>query len=276
MSHEFDKNRVAIRERNLIELFDLALPVIRTNAFPLAMALLAGIVPFALANGLILYSLTSPDSFDPGSDRMAYLWIMLVMIAVETPLATAPATLYLGQAMFHEKASIRRLASDYRRSLPQMFFYQFVCRGLLWPICFVPGILPYIFWPYLSEVILLERNPMFSGRRSRQTTFRRARMFHGGEAGDFLGGALLSVGIGFLMTISFCGSLYLLLGWLTGQAATLQMVLLYHLPVSLWLSIGYFTVVRFLRYLDLRIRREGWEVELALRAEAAQLAERLT
>ena len=31
-------------------------------------------------------------------------------------------------------------------------------------------------------------------------------------------------------------------------------------------------VVRYLEYLDLRIRYEGWEVELFMRAEAARLA----
>ena len=35
---------------------------------------------------------------------------------------------------------------------------------------------------------------------------------------------------------------------------------------------SYLTVVRFFSYLDLRIRREGWEVELVMRAERAQLA----
>jgi hypothetical protein len=48
------------------------------------------------------------------------------------------------------------------------------------------------------------------------------------------------------------------------------------LPVVLWIVGGYMTVVRFLGYLDLRIRREGWEVELTMRAEAARLARQLT
>ena len=38
-------------------------------------------------------------------------------------------------------------------------------------------------------------------------------------------------------------------------------------PATLWMVAAYFTVVRFLGYLDLRIRREGWEVELLMRAE---------
>jgi hypothetical protein len=42
-------------------------------------------------------------------------------------------------------------------------------------------------------------------------------------------------------------------------------------PLTIWIVIGFFAVVRFLCYLDLRIRREGWEVELAMRAEEARL-----
>ncbi len=49
-----------------------------------------------------------------------------------------------------------------------------------------------------------------------------------------------------------------------------------YLPLALWSVIGYLTVVRFLSYLDLRIRREGWEVELVMRAEAARIAQEVT
>ena len=45
---------------------------------------------------------------------------------------------------------------------------------------------------------------------------------------------------------------------------------------SLWVVVGYMTVVRFLNYLDVRIRQEGWEVELLIRAEAQKLSESLT
>ena len=44
--------------------------------------------------------------------------------------------------------------------------------------------------------------------------------------------------------------------------------------LAIWIVVGYFSVVRFLSYLDLRIRREGWEVELRMRAEGARLTRR--
>ena len=46
-------------------------------------------------------------------------------------------------------------------------------------------------------------------------------------------------------------------------------------PLALWLLTAYVAVYRFLSYLDLRIRLEGWEVELKIRAEANRLAERM-
>ena len=46
--------------------------------------------------------------------------------------------------------------------------------------------------------------------------------------------------------------------------------------LSVWIVATYFAIVRFLSYLDLRIRNEGWEVELLMRAEGARLSRQLT
>jgi len=46
-------------------------------------------------------------------------------------------------------------------------------------------------------------------------------------------------------------------------------------PLCLWLIVAFMSMVRFLSYLDLRIRHEGWEVELLMRAEALRLVARM-
>jgi hypothetical protein len=46
-------------------------------------------------------------------------------------------------------------------------------------------------------------------------------------------------------------------------------------PACLWLVVAFMSVVRFLNYLDLRIRHEGWEVELLMRAEALRMQTKL-
>jgi hypothetical protein len=47
-----------------------------------------------------------------------------------------------------------------------------------------------------------------------------------------------------------------------------QTLVTYYWPISLWIVAGIMAVVRFLSYLDIRIRQEGWAVELRMRAEA--------
>ncbi len=82
--------------------------------------------------------------------------------------------------------------------------------------------------------------------------------------GVALGGALLFA--------AFAGGSRVVLWQLTGYWTTELVTFRVLLPLAGWLVLGYFAVVRFLAYLDLRIRREGWEVELTLRSEADQLA----
>jgi len=58
--------------------------------------------------------------------------------------------------------------------------------------------------------------------------------------------------------------------WLPGLGAGgwLGTVFTWHGQIAFWTICGVLTVFRFFTYLDARIRREGWDVELKLRAEA--------
>ncbi len=66
------------------------------------------------------------------------------------------------------------------------------------------------------------------------------------------------------LTLSF----WFVAGILTSQWRWGPLIIHLFLPLALWLVVIYATVARFLNYLDLRIRREGWEVELRVRAAA--------
>ncbi len=50
-----------------------------------------------------------PDSF--AEDGVGGLYWLMILVLIESPLATAPITLYLGQAMFVEKPSLRQVAA---------------------------------------------------------------------------------------------------------------------------------------------------------------------
>jgi len=275
MALQLDNNLITIRERNLLEIMDLALALIRAQGLPLLAALALGAVPMLLVNDLLLSSLIEPDWYDENDFPLEYFTKLALLVMFEMPLAAAPATLYLGQSMFHEQTSWRRVARDLLGSLPQLFWLQMVFRGFFIGLFFLvlPPIIPFIAWPYLNEIILLERNQLLPKKGGRPSTFRRSRMLHGGSTGDLLARWLGSLLFGALLLFAVWMSLWVVLSQLGGGWISWYVSCRILLPVAAWTVVSFFTVVRFLSYLDLRIRREGWEVELALRAEATQMAQ---
>jgi hypothetical protein len=220
-----------------------------------------GIAPFAVLNYWLLAGYIEAD-FEWQSP-VPYLFYMLVLIFWEVPLATAPATLYLGQTMFSEEVRPRKIAGDLLESLPQLLWYQVLLR----PVFALTR-------PFLNEVILLERNPMRSGNVSAPSTANRSKAIHRGGDADPFGRWLGAVAYGGILFLVLWLSAYVVRAFLLSQWDwDLPMYTTYY-PLALWTVAGYFAVVRFLGYLDLRIRREGWEVELMMRAEEARLTRR--
>lgn len=256
MTMQLDNNRIAIRERSLAEVLDLALRVFRVNAWPLLPLLGVGIVPMMFLNQWLLADLIALDLELPSV--VQYVCLMLILVFWEAPLATAPATLYLGQSTFSERPELRAVAVDFFKSLGQLLLFQGILR--LW---FAP-------WLFLNEVILLDRNPIWA-KAGNMTTLRRARALHRGEGAEVLARMLIWTAAGLALFLSVWFSIHSLRSVLLNERDFDRAMYTLHLPLALWLVVGYFAVVRFLSYLDLRIRREGWEVELAMRAEQARL-----
>jgi hypothetical protein len=254
---ELDRQRITIRERGYVDILDLALRVIREFGWPLIGTFCLGVAPMLVLNQWLLSGYES-DSLDSEASIQQVIW-MLMLIIFEAPLATAPATLYLGQSMFQEHARLREVLKSFRDSLTQLVLYQIFLR----PLCFR--------WTYLNEVILLDRNPIRRKSPQGRSTWSRARTVHRGEGGDLFGRAFVSFGVGLLLFVAIWASLNALSTLFAGRLEWSQAMETFCLPLSLWIVICYFAVVRFLGYLDLRIRREGWELELAMRAERAKL-----
>lgn len=270
---QLDQTRISIRERTLPEIMDLALQVIRVHWLALLAMFALGAVPMILLNTWLIGDWTVTEFDEDWSP--AYIWFMVFLVALETPLATAPTTLYLGQAMFQDRWEARRLVADFFRSLPQLFWYQIVVRGIfIIPsvVIVVPLLAPYAIWPYLNEVILLERNPMFRGHERRMTTYRRSKVLHTAASSDLFARWMLSTVAGIPMIVALWMSLWMVQGMLSGVSHSKVVGMVVYLQVAIWLVVDFFAVVRFLAYLDQRIRREGWEVELSMRAEATRLA----
>jgi hypothetical protein len=267
---QLDQARIAICERSWADNLDLALHVLRSYGAPLAVCALVAMVPLAVFNHLLL-TWAFPDAIGEETTLSVYYWLMnLVMI--EAPLATAPMTLYLGYAMFAEKPRPDTIARDFLACLPQLLLLQLVLRAVfIVPVASWIG--PYALWPYLSEIILLERNPLTS-RAGRPSTWKRSAAFHSGASGEYLVRAVAAALLAFLLIVAIYKTEDLLWTGVMGieQTATTWLV---EVQVAFWIVVAYFTTARFLTYLDQRIRNEGWEVELLLRAQRERLMRQL-
>jgi hypothetical protein len=281
---DLNSTLVAIRERSIGDLLDLGLRVWKAMFWPLLVAGLIGILPCMGFNWWWLSKLPHEDF---GDDRY-YMIGLLLLSWWELPLATAPITVLLGQGMFQRKLDYRRAARELVQCAPQLIWYQSL-RTLLMPhgllfaypramrdfstllvilaICWIYAVLR---WSYLVEVILLEQNP-WAARHGQLSTGQRSRALHAGDGGMIFGRALtLGLWEFKLMAITAISGWYVC-GWLRNELFVDAWLYQLFLPAAFWFVSIYLTVVRFLCYLDLRIRREGWEVDLVLRAEAEHL-----
>lgn len=266
---QLDKTNIAIRERSLLEVMDLALQVIRAYFPSWLVCLAAGSAPWLLFNAWLLSGWDLSDRFVPLSTL--YMAAQAALVMIEAPLATAPLTLMLGQRLFRDHVDAGRMARDLASSLPQVALFGSAVRALCAPLV-VTLAGPLGLWPYMNEVILLERNPARSRRPRKWTTLQRCRVLHRGASGELFARWLGTTGLSAALATSLCVAMWTALSVFTGRQHGADVGLRLYLPVALWLVAGYAAVARFLLYLDLRIRREGWEVELSLRAEAARLA----
>lgn len=296
---QLDKTRIGIRERGFGEILDLALKVIRVHAPAIAVTMVIGVAPFALFHAWLFAG--EYDSLVEGDWPSNWHFATLVsLVVLEIPLATSLTTLYLGRVLFAERPGVKGLAGELARSLPQLLLFQGALRllfigpaiatlvlldGPARTLIVIPvflWLLPYARWPYLSEVILLERNPLRkrpaarSDRPSELSTWRRSSSLHAPAVGELMFRWMISIIIAGILVLGMWVSINYLRFYLLAESLFDRAMFSFYLPVVIWIGAGYFTVVRFLSYLDLRIRNEGWEIELKMRAEAARLARQLT
>jgi hypothetical protein len=306
---QLDRTRIAIRERGLLETLDLALHVTREFAGPLVICSLLAIVPLALIN-YALIGWMAPIASDEEVTGFRYLWNMSVLIFLEAPLASVFAIAWLGPAVFLEEKTIRQVAAEVVRYLPQLALTQGLLRGVFvaWGLYLlvdrtesaglVEGLAMVMlclwsaamraFRPYINEIVLLEKNPLLSRGGAVITIGKRSTHLHGPYSGDLFirwcGAAMITLLlVALALATAVLAQGVLITDWpihlttepfeITPNLDWFKLQIVY--PACLWLVVMFVSVVRFLSYLDLRIRHEGWEVELLMRAEALRLAAQL-
>lgn len=268
---QLDQVRIRIRPRSHLEVLDLAVVIIRHHWFGLGVAFLLGCGPFFAMN---LAAFTEETWEQPDGGALLFLYVGALIM--EIPWATAIMTLYLGQATFWPRISPWNIWLSLFHSLWQMIVYQFILRGMILATMILSPFLALSF-KYFNEIILLERGKWTSA-------FTRRGNFHSNLHGQIFANSLLDFFLGSLMTMLLAHALISVTdlwqsrwSWQWDESS-FDRFFLWFFPIfrwegqaALWLVIGFFTVVRFLSYVDCRIRREGWDVNLKLRAQAALL-----
>lgn len=257
----FGRTLIQIRERSFLDLLDMTLVVLRRRPLTLGLAALAGIAPLAAANAWLL-SMLADDAPKP----LVLLWLILV----EAPWATAPLTVVLGGLMFGDRPSTRRVLRDLFRGFVPMFLYQGLLRGLLCIFWVLVPLIPARL-AFLDEVILLERGRWASA-------LARSATLCSDRGGELFARWLVQLLYGSLFVACFwwaSGRVYeVLIDRWTWEEPAWADALGVRFQVGVWVAVAFFSVVRFLTYIDQRIRLEGWEVELRLRAAGAAMEDR--
>jgi hypothetical protein len=298
---QLDQTRIVIRERNGLDVLDLAVVLLRVffrRCFPL---FLCGAIPFIAWNLYVTawmpFRGEEYSSLDVSPSIFRYLWANTLLVFIQAPFACSMVTSFLGRAAFETPPTFRTVRQDVRLSrrnrllclglvrmmIPvsllalvidraQSFHYE--VEILLMGGASTVAALIRIGRPFLPEILILERNPLRSSQPDAVTTVRRNRLLHSLNTGELL----VRWGAAGIASLAMFGSFYysflFVQGVFTNIWAQNSFFMLYvAIPISMW-SIAFFvSIVRYLNYLDQRIRYEGWEVELKLRAEGRRLTE---
>ena len=118
---------------------------------------------------------------------------------------------------------------------------------------------------------MLERTPITSGNSNKAVTYsKRSKALHLATSSDLFGRSLVTSMVA--SVLAFCVfSIFLFadetINFRFGDFSFKP----YLWALSLWVVAGFVAVSRFLSYIDVRIRQEGWAVELRMRAEAQRM-----
>jgi hypothetical protein len=250
------ETKVALRERTLAEVFDLAFrfAIVRGGRRYLRLWLLS-CAP--LLAGCIWLRSTGADWFA--------VWAAAVAAFV---IAQIPFTLSASRLLLSDELSLKDVVKAWLPRIPGQLFLHALSLLLLGIVAFVIVPLPILAarFVYLPEISLLEGSSLLRAYE-RGARLAKSRMAHAIET-SFL---LLSVWAAFILGAE-----------VTGNALVVDLLSFPPLADSLsnggsWFALfGFFAAVpfiataRFLSYIDGRTRREAWDVQLRFTELAKQ------
>jgi hypothetical protein len=296
---ELDRTTIVIRQRSLSEVADLAVMLISKYWRPLCLCWLVGVLPFALLNGALvgwipLYAewegLLEDERF---YEHARYIWLMSLLVYLQAPWAGMYITAWLGSKVFEQFPSAKEVRNSLRATSGRRLWALGIKRGPLllvlsllinwggnfsipFELLFPIGLLLLVgvmrtFRPFVPEIIILEQSPLKSKPDGGGIALSiRSSQLHAASTADPGGRSILTIFIVVPAAVAVFFTLMLVRSFVTVKIAWTWDVYVIVVPLALWIVMGICTVVRFLNYIDTRIRLEGWEVDLTLRAEAAR------
>lgn len=257
MSGEFDvlRARVVFRDRTVADVLDLALRFIVVHARVYGRVALASLVPT-----------TALSLLAGGALGWNTAWVVALPLAVAMEI---PFTVLASQLVFQDDVRARDVLRTALRTLPRTMLLRWLALLLtaIATLFFViPGLWIATSFTFLPEVTLLERAGI--GR-----TFDRVQRIASSAATETLLGclALILVPIASVLLADITGRA--ILGeliqfrppppvWTTGGSALAT--------IGLFAQVPFLATARFLLYLDVRTRTEGWDIQTRFSAIAAR------
>ncbi len=211
---------------------------------------------------------------------------ILFLFAFTSPFLGAALVAEAGQRVFGDQFSVRRGLNTVRKTFFPLGVLLLAARGLTFialGFCLAPAYLVATRYGFLSEIFLLERQKL--GKYESRLSDLEGSLF-----GVLLGRLVttlcfysMSVLSLLLMVDLTCGYLFgmpVLIGRATSMEYFLEEIthlltqdelVLTALTAVMWLVYPVARLAWFFCYLDVRIRKEGWDVELDFRIEASRV-----
>lgn len=296
---QLDRTEIVIRKRSTLELFDLSLQVLKRHwlAIAITSALLG--IPLLILDSLATAWMLNQNSLDlaeqeGGSAGWRHFWHVATLYTLQFPLVSLPTTVFLGHRIFYQDMPVaqllRRLWPIAGRCLLVLGIVRLGLVGLVLELLInrqVAFDVAIEFWffvvaagvalfnratsPFAPEILGLELCPLRAPPEGSISYRVRSRALHRYTAPQNLPRFFAAMFFGCLLFCMLIGTQLFISGAITGRWSWNAWFDHCGLQLSLWCVGLFLAVFRFLSYLDNRIRLEGWEIELRLKAEAARL-----
>jgi hypothetical protein len=254
--------QVEIRPRTTGQTLAIAARMLQQRPGPLLWAWALSSVPL-IAVSLLLLLVVELDPW--------WIWAIILPIA---PAFGLPMIATTGMLVFTPAVRPGEVASVLvRRTLPYLtaFLAMRVLALAGFAAMVVPGLYIWRYSWFLAPIVLLERSPLgVSLRRSRRFAvgFHGHVLAHAASTGAVLGYAFVAFGsLAHFLIAEVLGLGIESISYVTDYVFYPHVVAL----VGFGLAVPLALLVWFFVYLDVRIRKEGWDLEIEFRSRAEQL-----